>query len=147
MFEYGRSIKPATILLRGSFEHTPKRKPHLPCLLKRQLPLTSACTSVSHFILLTAWPASAFYLFLQLHWALSSTAILPALQPDLLSEPNSRWAHRNNCTLHKPPARVGKERKTNLASTAVVCDQASLTTTVWTVRGQSSRFFVATVTA
>lgn len=39
------------------------------------------------------------------------------------------------------------QRKASLTSAAVVSHHASLTTTVWTVWGQSSRFFVATVTA
>lgn len=149
MFEYGHSIMPATILLRKEAHlNTPKWKTHLPCYLTRErdLPLTiplyvsfsiysGDCMTSFSFLLISATSLASV-----IH---CNTFYLPGLR----LEPNSRWAQRNNCKLHRPTARVGRERKTNLTRTAVVGDQASVMATVWTVWGQSSRFVVATVTA
>lgn len=82
MFGYGNSINTSnnTTEKRGLFEHSQIK--YTSALLNeemRHLLLPHICTSASHVILLTAWAAPAFYLFLQPQQALSFTAILSGL--------------------------------------------------------------------
>lgn len=115
VFEYGHSMKSATILL-GREAH-PKWKAHLPCYLKRRdiFLLPYICASVFHFILSTGWTLQLFIYFSNFSGlCLPLQSLLPSNLPCSWNQTAGEHMETTaNCT--NSQHRQG-QRKTNLAS-------------------------------